>query len=348
MSIGPVMLDLEGLSLDPGERDMLCHPQIGGVILFARNYEDPDQVAELVRQIRVAAGRHILVAVDQEGGRVQRFLKGFTPIPAAGTLGLLYDRDKAAGEAAAEDFGWLIAAELRAVDVDISFTPILDLGRGVSGVIGDRAFHHEPEVVALLARAVMRGMQQAGMAATGKHFPGHGSVAMDSHYELPVDDRPYADIVAEDMVAFERMIHFGLPAIMAAHVLYPRVDSLIADFSSRWMQDILRGELGFQGVIFSDDLSMAAAGTNGDVSDRARQALDAGCDMILVCNDPAGAISTLESLAGYSAPASQVRLIRMLAKPQHNDVRLQDNPRWQSAVTRVCRLEVAQPLDLDL
>jgi beta-N-acetylhexosaminidase len=335
MSLGPVMVDVEGLELSPGERERLRHPLVGGVILFARNYESPEQVTALVDAIHRLREPQLLVAVDQEGGRVQRFRAGFSALPAGAVLGTLYDENSRRAKRMAETCGWLMAVELRAVGVDFSFAPVLDLNRGVSSVIGDRAFHANPEVVAELAHAYMTGMAHAGMAATGKHFPGHGAVAADSHLSLPIDDRLYADIYVEDLVPFERLIHFGLAAIMPAHVLYPRVDRQPAGFSKFWLQQVLRQELGFQGVIFSDDLSMAGAEGAGGMLDRARAALAAGCDMALVCNDPAGADQVLDGLGAYDNPVSHLRLMRMHGRHPVTRTQIAENGDYQDAVRMV-------------
>ncbi len=335
MSLGPVMVDVEGLELTPGERERLRHPLVGGVILFARNYQSPEQVAALVDAIHRLREPQLLVAVDQEGGRIQRFRAGFSALPAGAVLGALYDENPRRAKRMADACGWLMAAELRAVGVDFSFAPVLDLSRGVSSVIGDRAFHANPEVVAELAHAYMTGMARAGMAATGKHFPGHGAVAADSHLSLPIDDRRYADIQVEDLVPFERLIHFGLAAIMPAHVLYPRVDRQPAGFSTFWLQQVLRRELGFQGVIFSDDLSMAGAEGAGGMLDRARAALAAGCDMALVCNDPAGADQVLDGLGAYDNPVSHLRLMRMHGRHPVTRAQLADDNDYQDAVRMV-------------
>ncbi|MGH8583001.1 MAG: beta-N-acetylhexosaminidase [Gammaproteobacteria bacterium] len=311
MALGPLMLDLHGPALTAEEREQLCHPAVGGVILFSRNYVDREQLRKLVADIHGLRDPPLLTAVDHEGGAVQRFRNGFTPLPACAALGRAFDRDRPRGLQLAEQHGWLMAAELRTAGVDLSFAPVLDVGLGVSRVINDRAFHRDPEVIALLASAYVRGMHAAGMAAVGKHFPGHGSVAPDSHHELPVDPRPYDRIRERDLVPFERLIRGGLEGIMPAHVVYTRVDARPSGFSSWWLNEVLRGELGFQGTIFSDDISMSGAACIGDFPGRARAALAAGCDMVLLCNSPDQIPSVLRGLEDYHDPVAQLRLVRM-------------------------------------
>ena len=322
------MTDIAGTRLTDEEREMLLHPDIGGVILFARNYRSPDQITALTEEIHALREPRLLIAVDQEGGRVQRFHEGFTPLPAVRRLGELYDRDRKRALAYARETGWLMASELLAVGVDISFAPVLDLGRGVSEVIGDRAFHHDPQIISELAHAWMGGMSEAGMSATGKHFPGHGSVKPDSHLELPRDHRPAADIMADDVLPFERMVHYEMPAVMMSHIVYSQCDSRPASFSSYWISRILREEVGFQGAVFSDDLSMKATEVIGDYTERARLALAAGCDMVLICNNPEGRNSVLGQLSDMSSPVSHLRLVRMHGKCQADLQMLRSSERW--------------------
>lgn len=306
MPRGPVVLDVAGLVLDAADRQRLLHPLAGGVILFSRNFSDVQQLAALTSAIRALRTPSLLIAVDHEGGRVQRFRDGFTTIPAMRTLGTLWDQDVAAAAIEAERLGQILASELRRVGVDFSFTPVLDLDFGGSSVIGDRAFHGNPNAVAHLAAALCRGLNRGGCAAVGKHFPGHGFVAGDSHHEVPVDERTLAAIAADDLIPFGVLAAQGLAAVMPAHVVYPEVDSLPAGYSRVWLQDILRQGLGFDGVIFSDDLGMAGAHTAGDIVARADAALAAGCDMVLTCNDHPAA----DDLLARWKPAAQPDLAR--------------------------------------
>ena len=311
MSLGPVMLDIEGRSLSPADRDLLREPAVGGVILFARNFESAVQVADLVAEIRALRRPPLLVAVDHEGGRVQRFREGFTRIPPMRSLGRAYDRDRDSGLQAAREAGWIIAAELRAVGIDLCFAPCVDLDWNVSEVIGDRAFHRRPEVVADLANAFSRGLRSAGMAAVAKHFPGHGAVVADSHLKLPVDRREYG-LLLDDMRPYERLVSTGsIAGVMLAHIIYEKLDSMPAGFSSYWIERELRARIGFGGAVFSDDLSMKATSAYGTMAERARLSLDAGCDMILVCNDREAAHAAVDALANYSNPLSLVRLARL-------------------------------------
>lgn len=346
MSLGPLMIDVAGLSLTAEEKEILRHPLVGGVILFTRNFESPEQVTTLIKELHALREPRLLVAVDQEGGRVQRFKEGFTRLPPMRRFGELYDKDHKKAKKLTETCGWLMASEMRSVGIDISFAPVLDLDAGISEIIGDRAFHSKPHLVAELAREFMRGMGEAGMAATGKHFPGHGNVAADSHVAIPVDERSLADILAEDVVAFERMIEYGLAAIMPAHVIYPKVDKQPAGFSRVWVQDILRGRLGFQGVVFSDDLSMEGATVAGSYTDRAHMALDAGCDMVLICNNPDKAVEVIDGIGHHDDPVAQMRVVRLHGKGHVTRAQLLSDRRWLQAVRDIDRLCSEDSLDL--
>ena len=316
---GNVMIDVAGLELTAEDAGRLAHPACGGVILFSRNYREPRQLADLVSSIRAAADGYLLVAVDHEGGRVQRFRDGFTRLPPMAWLGRCYERNALDALVKARELGWLMAAECRQADIDFSFAPVLDLGAGVCEVIGDRAFHADPEAVSALAGAWMDGMHEAGMAAVGKHFPGHGCVAEDSHVALPVDHRDVDAITKSDIKPFASLISKGLEAIMPAHVIYAQADEHAAGFSSFWLQRVLREQLNFDGVIFSDDLSMAAAESAGSYAKRALAAIDAGCDMVLICNRPQAADEILSAMHDYHSDESQRRLQRMAAG-QNNDL----------------------------
>lgn len=282
---GPVVVDVAGTSLTDAERERLQHPMVGGVILFSRNFSSRDQVRALCSEIHALRDPALLICVDHEGGRVQRFREGFTAIPPMRELGLWWERDPLGACKEATRLGRLIGEELRAVGVDLSFTPVLDLDHGRSAVIGNRAFHSDPRVVTLLARSLNHGLLLAGMANCGKHFPGHGWASADSHVALPVDERPRAALIEHDAAPYA-WLGEALSSVMPAHVVYPSVDSKPAGFSPIWLKRILRRTLGFDGVIFSDDLTMEGAAVAGDIHARARAALDAGCDMLLVCNRP--------------------------------------------------------------
>jgi beta-N-acetylhexosaminidase len=334
MNLGPLMIDLQSIELHAEERELLLHPLLGGVILFARNYESPAQIAALTRTIHGLRTPALLVAVDHEGGRIQRFRQGFTPLPPARALGRLYDRAPYQARRLALRAGWLMAAELRAVGVDFSFAPVLDLARGVSTVIGDRAFHPNPGAVIALARAYLRGMSWAGMAAVGKHFPGHGSVVADSHFAVPVDTRSWPAIQSADLVPFAQLVRFGLPALMPAHVVYSALDPRPAGFSRFWLQKVLRGRLGFAGAIISDDLSMAGAGTVDGLSERVHAALSAGCDLALVCHG-ADYAALLDNVKVPDGPLAHLRLLRLQGRPLRRHVPLHQNPAWQKAVRAI-------------
>ena len=330
MTLGPVMLDIEGYGLSDADCRRLRHPQTGGVILFTRNYRDPQQLAELCRQIHELRDPRLVIAVDHEGGRVQRFRDGFQSIPAMGQLGDLYDDDPRQALQCAQTFAWMMSAELLHYGVDLSFAPVLDIADPVSDVIGDRAFHRDPEAIAHLANAWVRGMRSAGMEAVGKHFPGHGSVEGDSHHVMPFDRRSFVDIENLDLVPFRRVINTHRAGIMMAHVIYEQVDKLAAGYSHYWIETVLREQLQFNGIVFSDDLSMCGAESVGGYPERARLALAAGCDILLVCNNPDGADEVLESLAGYSNQTTQLRMIRLHG--QDANAQLFASEKWQSAL----------------
>ncbi|MDH5711703.1 MAG: beta-N-acetylhexosaminidase [Gammaproteobacteria bacterium] len=348
MSLGPVMMDLVGTQVTAAEKELMLHPSVGGVILFTRNFESVEQIIALIAEIHSLRKPHLLIAIDHEGGRVQRFHEGFTRLPPAKVFGDIYKQDQKKAREYAELTGWLMAAELRAIDIDFSFAPVLDLAHGVSGVIGDRAFHSRPEVAATLAYAFMHGMSLAGMSAVGKHFPGHGGVVEDSHLALPVDHRDMASLMKQDIVPFEKMIQNHLPAIMPAHVIYDQVDDKPAGYSKIWLKKILRDRLKFQGVIFSDDLSMEAAGIGGSYGERAKLALAAGCDMVLVCNHPDGVVEVIEALGHYSNPVSELRLTRMHGKNPVNREELLKSKKWQQASATVQALDDSPWLELDV
>lgn len=325
LPLGPVMLDLKGLELDAQEREMLCHPLAGGVILFARNFESAEQLRALNASIRALRDPELLIAVDHEGGRVQRFHQGFTKIPPMAELGRSSLPQAAK---AARAIGTVIAHELLDHGLDFSFTPVLDIGFGRSSVIGDRAFSSDPEIIASLAGELMAGLHQGGMASVGKHFPGHGHVHADSHIALPIDDRSRAELDQCDLVPYKRLIPAGLKAIMPAHVIFSKVDRHPAGFSSVWLKDILRGLLRFDGMIFSDDLSMGGASTAGDVVARARAAFAAGCDMVLVCNSPSDAEVLLSRLGHQELDAGRGRSMR-------GEVSLKNTASYQAALKLV-------------
>lgn len=311
MSLGPVMLDVVGTELTADDVRRLQHPLVGGVILFKRNFINNSQLKALTASIHEVRTPPLLIAVDHEGGRVQRFREGFTKIPAMREFGKIWDSHPKKAKQLATEAGWILAAELRAHGIDFSFTPVLDMDYGDSLVIGDRAFHLKPQAINDLAFALMQGLKKGGMAAVGKHFPGHGFVVADSHVSMPVDDREFDKIAQHDMQPFKMMIDDGIQAIMPAHVIYPKVDDRPAGFSARWLQKILRERLGFNGVIFSDDLSMEAATAGGDVTTRALAALNAGCDMVLLCNQPAMQDELLANLTWPISAQSIARLARM-------------------------------------
>jgi len=307
---GPVVLGIEGTVLTAADKARLMHPLAGGAILFSRNFESCTQLDALTASIRALRTPSLLICVDHEGGRVQRFRDGFTAIPAMRTLGELWEKDVAQAAAEAQRLGMLMARELRAHGVDFSFAPVLDVDFGASAVIGDRAFHGNPNAVAHLASCLRRGLNAGGCAAVGKHFPGHGFIAADSHVALPVDERSLDALLADDLVPFAVLAKDGMEAVMPAHVIYPAIDSVAAGFSRIWLQDILRGRLQFDGLIFSDDLEMAGAHAAGDIVARAEAAVAAGCDMVLACND----FAAMDDLLSRWKPAAQPELARRAAK----------------------------------
>src|SRR5258708_5954320 len=309
MTLGPVMLDVAGLRVTPEEKEILGHPSVGGVILFARNFQSPKQLLALTTEIRALRRPELLIAVDHEGGRVQRFREGFTRIPPMRTLGEGWEKDSSQARATAEAAGYVIAAELRSHGVDFSFAPVLDVDFGSSGVMVDRAFSDEPEVIAALAGEFVAGLTAGGAASVGKHFPGHGYVKADSHVDVPVDERKLGEIEAADLLPYRQLIKQGLCGIMPAHVVYPKVDKRPAGFSPVWLKELLRGRLGFCGMIFSDDLSMEGASVAGGVVQRAEAALAAACAMVLACHAPHAAAAVICGL--YSVPLDRVRAERM-------------------------------------
>ncbi|MGH8660782.1 MAG: beta-N-acetylhexosaminidase [Burkholderiales bacterium] len=334
--LGPVMLDVEGTRLTDADRRRLSHPLAGGVILFSRNYAGAEQLCALTEEIHALRNPPLVIAVDHEGGRVQRFRDGFTALPAMRELGWAWDHGEPHARQLVQEVGFVLAAELRAHGVDLSFAPVLDIDRGASSVIGDRAFHSDPRVVGELARSLLQGLRQAGMNGVGKHFPGHGHVAADSHHAVPVDERTFEAIEAADLVPFRRLIEAGLGGVMPAHVIYPKVDDRPAGFSTVWLRQVLRGRLGFDGVILSDDLGMEGASVAGGVTERARAALGAGCDMVLLCNSPQEVDELLDSL-GYTMPAvSLARLARMHSRPLPGGMaRLREDVRYGHALQAI-------------
>ena len=307
------MADVAGLALTDGDRERLRHPAAGAVILFSRNYENSQQLNSLVEEVEKLREPALPVCVDHEGGRVQRFREGFSVIPPMRHLGRLWDRDREAAQETARAAAYVIGAELGAHGVDFSFAPVLDLDYGASSVIGDRALHFDPNAVGALAAAIVRGFADAGMAAVGKHFPGHGFALADTHRGVARDDRAFSEILRKDIAPYRAAIQAGLAAVMPAHVIYPQCDAEPAGYSKYWLQEVLRGKLGFDGLIFSDDLSMEGAAVAGGPPERARAALDAGCDMVLLCNNPEAQRHLLESLGDLPLKNPE-RLERMRKK----------------------------------
>jgi beta-N-acetylhexosaminidase len=346
MTHAPVVLDIAGTSLNDGDRRRLAHPLAGGVILFARNWIDRAQLTALNAQIK-SLRPDMLICVDHEGGRVQRFrTDGFTHLPPMRVLGEAWMKDALTATDAASAVGFVLGAELRACGIDLSFTPVLDLDHGGSGVIGDRAFHRDARVATMLAKSVMHGLLRTGMANCGKHFPGHGFVVADSHVDVPIDDRPLKAILADDAKPYE-WLSTTLTSVMPAHVIYPKVDRHPAGFSPRWLKEILRGDMAFTGAIFSDDLSMEGAKVAGGHVDAALAALDAGCDMVLLCNqslDGGTAVDALlegldaaqrEGRWQGDADSEQRRLALLPATPPLPWDELMHDPLYQHALERL-------------
>jgi beta-N-acetylhexosaminidase len=331
--MGPVMFDVQGTSLSQEDKEILQHPLIGGLIFFTRNYQSPEQMADLSQQIRIAAKKPMLLAVDHEGGRVQRFREGFSLIPAMGKLWRMSEQNLALAKELAKKSAILMALEVQAVGIDISFAPVLDINN-ISDVIGDRAFHQQPDYVTELAEAFISGLHLVGMKATGKHFPGHGSVKADSHIDLPIDTRTSAEIFQQDLMPFKQLINKGkVDALMPAHVIFPDVDSKAVGFSRYWLQNILREQLGFNGVIFSDDLSMQGAASIGGYIERAEAAQAAGCDMLLLCNNRDGCVEVLDNANISASLVASERLNKLLKTPDKSTKwsKLKENVVWQQA-----------------
>jgi beta-N-acetylhexosaminidase len=334
LPLGPLMIDIGGTALTDLDRQRLCHPLVGGIILFSRNFANVEQLQVLTAEIHALRQPALLIAVDHEGGRVQRFREGFTRLPPMAALGRLWDQNPEAASLAAQQVGYVLAAELRARGVDYSFTPVLDFDYGPSRVIGDRAFHRRPEVVVALAKALAAGLRQAGMGSCGKHFPGHGYVIPDSHVELPVDDRQL-DAMQEDIQPYREL---ALDAVMAAHVIYECVDCNTAVFSNKWIS-YLRNDIKFDGVVFTDDLSMAGAGVVGGMLNRVDTAYRAGCDMLLVCNSPESVAEVLDNWQPEIDPVRGQRVEALLPStlaPGWSE--LQADPTYQAALAGIARI----------
>lgn len=336
MTAGPLVVDLGGHALTAEEKDLLAHPSVGGVILFARNIESYEQLTDLTRQIGELRPE-LLICVDQEGGRVQRCKDGFTRLPPMQSFDRLYSTDRDYALQLACDCGWLLAAEIIAAGMDFSFAPVLDVDDNHSSVIGDRSFSSRVQRVVELAGAFVDGAHQAGMAVTGKHFPGHGAVVADSHLELPIDRRSLDQIRNSDMIPFAVLLP-RLDAVMPAHILFPEVDSCPVGFSDFWLQHILRGEMAFQGLVFSDDLSMAGAAAAGSYLQRVESALGAGCDMALMCNNPSAARQVVNTLHPRFYTGAAVDRSVMKAACRHDGTALRRDVRWRKTALELARL----------
>jgi beta-N-acetylhexosaminidase len=345
VSLGPLMIDLRGTAIAADERKWLESSLVGGVILFTRNFASREQVTELVAELHAIRTPPLLVTVDHEGGRVQRFREPFFRLPPFRALGRLYDEDPQGALKTAAAFGWLMAAELRAVGIDMSFTPCVDRDLGLSEVIGDRALHADARAVATLARRIAAGAKRAGMAATAKHFPTHAGARSDSHTAVVVDRRELADL-ADDLLPYRELIANGLQAVMVAHVSFPAVDETPASLSSLWINAQLRDALGFAGAVITDDVSMAGAAVGGSVAARARRALDAGCDLVLLCNSPEEVPGTLEALDGYVNPSAQLRLSRLHGRGGMSWAELHESAEWRKAQAAIAPLCARPTLEL--
>lgn len=329
--IGSLIIDLKEALLLPEEKELLAHPLVGGVILFKRNYQSYQQLKNLCRSIRVSRKQSLLIMVDQEGGRVQRFLNEFTPLPEMAMFGKLSDNNPKLACLLARECAWLMAHELLTADIDLSLAPVLDLNKGISSVIGNRAFHSHPSIVAQLANEFIQGMREAGMATTGKHFPGHGSIILDSHIAMAIDNRSLKTIEQEDMLPFANMIKAGITAIMASHIIFTQVDALSVGFSHFWLKEILRSRLQFKGPILTDDLNMEGANISMNYSDRVIAARGAGCDFTLLCNNHKGVVQVLDRLPHrhHMIEKDKWMLLRSNFSPVNG--LLAENKRWIKA-----------------
>ncbi|PID58741.1 MAG: beta-N-acetylhexosaminidase [Gammaproteobacteria bacterium] len=324
------LFGLQGKALNAEETAWLQHPLCAGVILFTRNFDNPAQIRAFIQTLRATAGHDILIAVDHEGGRVQRFRNGFTAIPAMATLGQRYEQNPNDAKRYAGDLGYVMAYEIGDCDIDFSFAPVLDVQTDFSEIIGDRGFHHNVAVIAELAGAFYQGMRQAGTIGVGKHFPGHGNVVADSHLTLPVCEADFATLTHRDLPPFKALIQAGIEAIMPAHILYTQVDGMPAGFSTYWLQSVLRQQLGFDGCIISDDLDMAGAAAYGDMPARIELAAH-NCDLILLCNNAEGMRQAFNSLTPQADAKRQARLTAL-----KRDKTRHDGETYQRRLARVC------------
>ncbi len=333
-----LIIGLPGKTLTDADRARLAAPQVSGVILFTRNFESRDQVTTLIDDIRNERPDPFLLCVDQEGGPVQRFREGFTRLPALARLGELYERDPRAAIARTEEHAWVMASEMRAIGIDLSFAPVVDLARG-NRAVGERAFHADPQIASELVQAYLRGMRLAGMAATIKHFPGHGSVAEDTHFDVANDPRSLDELRANDLVPFADAIASGAEAVMMAHVTYPAIDSSAAGYSRFWIDDILRGELGFRGAVIGDDIGMAAAETVGGIAARIEAHLLAGCDLLLACSATIADESIVAS--AHATPCDPQLLARLQGEVAQTWDALISNPQRDAFIARLTELDAA-------